>query len=101
MMASTKLERDFQKDVKAELERRLPGCLILKGNSSVRQGVPDWLILYKDRWAALEVKRDPDSPFRPNQPYYISLLGEMSFAAVIHQENFHEVLDEIQQALRA
>lgn len=99
MASQDKLERDFQRDVKAELERRLPGCFIIKGNSAVRQGIPDWLILYKDRWAMLEVKRSATSRFRPNQEYYISLLGEMSFAAVIHQQNFDEVLDAIQSTL--
>ena len=42
-------ESDFQHDTIEEIEARLPGCFVLKNDSRYCQGVPDFLILYKDR----------------------------------------------------
>lgn len=90
-------ESVYQAHVISELRRRLPGCFILKNDSSYLQGVPDLLVLYKTWWGMLEVKVSADSVFQPNQEYYLELLDEMSFAACIYPENEYEVLDEIQR----
>lgn len=78
-----------------------PGCFILKNDSSYLQGVPDLLILYKNKWAMLEVKASADEPYQPNQEYYLDLLDSMSFAATIYPENEEAVLNDLQQAFRA
>ena len=97
-----KKESRFQSGLIEELELRFPGCLVLKTDPTYIQGIPDLLILYRDRWAALEVKRsekemrDP----RPNQPYYVDRLNCMSFASFIYPENKEEVLNEMERSLQ-
>ena len=53
-----KLESKFQKELIDEVKERYPGCVALKNDSSYIQGFPDWTILYKDRWATLEIKKE-------------------------------------------
>lgn len=94
-------ESKYQAHVISELRDLLPGCFILKNDSGYLQGIPDLLVLYGDRWAMLEVKLSIDSPFQPNQEYYLELLDEMSFAACIYPENEYEVLDALQRQFKA
>ena len=64
------------------------------------QGIPDLLVLYENKWAALEGKKSANAPHRPNQDYYVNLMNKMSFASFIYPENKEEVLYELQQAFR-
>lgn len=96
-----KLERDFQAKLIKELKSIFPGCIIMKNDPDYIQGIPDLIILYKNKWAALEVKRSADATHRPNQDYYVDKMDDMSFAAFIYPENKEEVLYELQQALFA
>ena len=93
-----RLERDFQPTLIKEIETIFPGCLVLKGDSARRQGVPDLIILYQDKWAALEVKKSANEKTRPNQPYYVDKMNEMSYSSFIYPENKEAVLRELQQA---
>ena len=52
-----KLERDFQARLIKEIKQIFKGCIVMKNDSSYIQGIPDLLILYRDKWAALEVKK--------------------------------------------
>ena len=94
------LERNFQSYVIKRLKQIFPGCYILKNDSSYMQGIPDILILYNNKWAMLEFKKEKTSRHRPNQDYHVDKLNEMSFAAFIYPENMEEVLNDIQQALQ-
>lgn len=93
------LERDFQAKLIRELRTRYPrpDGIVMKVDPI--QGLPDILILYKDRWAALEVKRSLTAKHQPNQDYYVDTMDRMSFARFISPENKEEVLHELQQAL--
>lgn len=93
-------ENKFQESLVKEIEELLPGSIVLKNDPNYIQGIPDLTILYKNKWAALEVKDSRNAKKRPNQPYYVDLLDEMSFSRFIYPENKEEVLDELQRALK-
>jgi len=94
-----KLESRFQAELILDLKDLFPGCIVLKNDEQYIQGIPDLLILFGDRWAALESKRSEHEPYRPNQEYYIDRMAHMSYASMICPENKEEVLYELQQAL--
>lgn len=95
------LEREYQTTVLDKLRQMFPACLILKNDSSYQQGIPDWLILFRDKWAMLEIKASEKSRRQPNQDYYVDLLDQMSFAAFICPENERDVLDALQRSFQA
>lgn len=95
------LENKFQSDLIKELERRFPGCMVVKNDPNYRQGFPDLTILHGQHWAALECKKDSRAKKQPNQDYYVGRLNEMSFSRFISPENKEEVLDELQQAFES
>lgn len=92
------LENRFKTKLVGELKNMFPGCIITHLDPNENQGWPDLLILYKDKWAALEGKKDKNSKHRPNQDYWVDVMGDMSFAAFIYPENKEEVLHALQQA---
>jgi hypothetical protein len=85
-------ETTYQLALVDKLKVMFPGCLILKNDPADRQGIPDLLILWGERWAMLEVKRSERSPTQPNQEYYVDHYNQMSFAAFIYPEIDDEVL---------
>lgn len=91
------LESKFQADLIKDLKKIFPGCIVMKNDSSYIQGIPDLLVLYKDKWASLEVKKNANAKKRPNQDYYVGLMNGMSFARFICPENKDAVLDDLQQ----
>lgn len=95
----SRLERDFQSKLIKELKVLFKGCVIIKNDPNYIQGIPDLLILYNDRWAALEVKNSRTAHHQPNQEYYVEMMNRMSFAAFIYPENKEDVLYELQQTL--
>ena len=88
-------ESKFQADLKKELKSMFPGCIVTKLDSGDIQGIPDLLVLYKDKWATLENKRSSTASKRPNQEYYVNKMNEMSFSRFIFPENKEEVLNEL------
>ena len=99
--SSVRLERTFQSSLIQELLERFPGCFVLKLDPNYIQGIPDLLVLWRNRWAVLECKQSERAAHRPNQDYYISILNEMSFARFICPENKEEVLRELQSAFQS
>ena len=96
-----KLEKDFQSGLIKELKERFPGCVVMKNDPSYIQGVPDLTVLYNNKWAALEDKKDANATHRPNQDYYVNMLNDMSFASFIYPENKEEVLNAMEQSFKA
>lgn len=94
-------ENQYQAELKKRLKNMFPGCLVTKLDSSDIQGIPDLLILYKNKWAILEVKKDTEAPHRPNQDYYVNKLNDMSFSRFIFPENEEEVLNELYKAFKS
>lgn len=95
------LENKFKTKLIRELKELFPGCIVLHPDANLIQGIPDLLILYGNRWAALEGKKFSGASRRPNQDYYVDLMNRMSFAAFIYPENKEAVLHELQQAFRS
>lgn len=94
-------ESQFQAQLIKKLNKMLPGIIVLKNDPNYIQGIPDLILLYKNRWAALEVKRGATASVRPNQAHYVRTMYAMSYAAFIYPENESEILNEVQQSLTA
>lgn len=95
-----KLESKFQAELKKELKTLFPGCIVTKLDSGDIQGIPDLLILFKDKWATLECKKTAKASHRPNQDYYVDLMNKMSFSRFIYPENKEDILNELIQIFR-
>ena len=95
-----KKESDFQGDLIEKIKSRLPGAIVTKLDARYIQGIPDLLVLYKNKWATLECKRAANASHRPNQDYYVNKMNNMSFSRFIYPENKEEVLHDLEQAFK-
>ena len=91
------LERDYQKKLVKTLKDIFPGCIVVKNDAQLKQGIPDLLVLYKDKWVALEVKQSETASHRPNQDRYVERMNNMSYAAVIYPENEEKIFSELKE----
>ena len=98
---ASKVEREYQAKLIKRIKELLPGCIVMKNDPEYIQGIPDLTVLYHNKWATLEVKREKNAKHRPNQDYYVGMMDEMSFSKFIYPENEEEVLIELQSALRS
>lgn len=98
-----KKENSYQSSLVKKLKAMFPGCMVTKLDSGHTQGIPDLLILFKDKWATLEVKRSAEERKkpRPNQEYYVKKMDDMSFSRFIFPENEKEVLSELSTVLKS
>ena len=92
-------ESKFQSDLKKELKKTFPDSIVTNLDSRDIQGIPDLLILYKNKWATLENKRSSKAHKQPNQEYYVNKMNDMSFSRFIYPENKEEVLTELKKYL--
>lgn len=91
-------ENKFQARLIKEIKELFPGCIVLKNDPNYIQGIPDLLILFKDKWRSLECKRSLKAKKQSNQKYYVDLMNKMSFSAFISPENKKEVLHDLGKA---
>ena len=94
------LENRFKTNLIQDLKNLFPGCMVVHLDPNEIQGIPDLLVLYKDRWAALEGKKAAHAAVRPNQEYYVNKMNDMSYASFIYPENKEEVLYEISRVFQ-
>lgn len=94
-------EASFQRGLIKEIKDRFPGSIVLKTDPKYKQGMPDLLILYKDKWASLEVKRDAKAKHQPNQDYYVGRMREMSYSAFIFPENKEAILNGMERSFKS
>lgn len=92
-------ENDFQSKLIKELKSKFIGCEIIKNDSNYIQGICDLIILYKNKWAMLEIKQSKKAKKQPNQEYYVDKFGKMSYAAFIYPENKEKILNELERSL--
>jgi len=88
-----KRESKFQRDLVKELKAEYPGSYVFKING--KQGYPDLIFLYEDKWATLECKKSAKAKHRPNQDEHVERMNNMSFSSFIYPENKQEVLHEL------
>lgn len=98
MARSSKLESGFQDKLRDDLKEMFPGCMIFKMDQI--QGIPDLLVLHKNKWASLECKKNAKAIKQPNQEYYVDQMNNMSFSRFIYPENKNEVLEELREAFK-
>lgn len=89
------LENKFQANLIKKIKSAYSDCFVMKNDSSYMQGVPDLLVLYKNKWATLECKKSKNARHQPNQDYYVGKMDEMSFSRFIFPENEEEVLADL------
>lgn len=70
-------------------------AMVLKNDSSYRQGIPDLVVFYEGKWAWLEVKIAEKAPHRPNQNWYIEWADERAFGKFIYPENEDRILEQL------
>lgn len=89
------LENKFQAKLIKKLKTLYPDCIVMKNDPTYIQGIPDLLILHKDKWASLECKKSANARHQPNQDYYVGKMNDMSFSSFICPENEDEVLTQL------
>lgn len=92
-------ENQYQGRLIKKLRKTFPDAFIIKTDPNYLQGIPDILILERDRWASLEVKVTANARHQPNQDEYVAQMNDMSFSRFIYPENEKEVLHDLEQAL--
>ena len=93
-------ENQFQRTLVKEIRNHYNNeCIVTKLDSGYIQGIPDLLILHKDKWATLECKKSKNAHRQPNQQYYVDKMDKMSFSKFIYPENKEEVLNELHETL--
>ena len=80
-------ESKFQSNLIKKIKNTFEGCIVMKTDPNYIQGLPDILILYKDKWAALECKKSSKAHHQPNQSYFVDIMNKMSFSRFIYPEN--------------
>ena len=95
------LENKFQSKLIKKIKKQFPGCIVMKSDSSYIQGIPDLLVLHRDRWASLECKKNASATKQPNQKYYVGLMDKMSFSRFVSPENEEDVLRELSEAFES
>lgn len=93
-------EGNFKEKLIKDIEKEFPGCIVTKLEADFKNGIPDVLVLHKDKWATLECKKNEKEVYkqRPNkmaQDHYVSSMDKMSFSRYVYPENKEEVLNEL------
>ena len=90
-----KSETVFSREFRQAISKVYPETIWIRTSPNQIQGIPDWIMLYQNRYFVFEFKKYEGAPSRPNQPYYVALLNDWSYARFVYPENREEVLDEV------
>lgn len=91
------LESKFQAKLVRRIKDTFPGCIVMKTDPSQHLGIPDLLILHKDKWASLECKRNGKAHKQGGQDRQVARMNEMSFSRFVFPENEEEVMNELRE----
>ena len=89
------LESQFQKLLIGRIKAEFPDAIVLKNDPTYIQGIPDLLVLYGDKWAALECKAYSGASVQPNQQYWLEKMQTMAFAAFANPQNMENILEQL------
>lgn len=90
----------YQSKLIKAIKETFPGSIVLKNNANLNPGISDLLVLYEDKWCAIEVKRDAHAPYQPGQEYYLEKMGKMSCAMTAYPENHKDTINGLQHAFQ-
>lgn len=93
-------ETEYYRIIANRIKEISPEIDIVKLDPVLYQGIPDYLILYKNKHAFLEIKISERAGRRPNQEYYVNLFNERSgFSRFIYPENEDQVINDLAKFL--
>lgn len=95
------MESKFQAKLVKELKAMFPGSYVMKLDPTNHRGIPDLIILFKDKWATLECKDKECATHRPGQDRNVEKMNDMSYSSFIFPENKEKVLNDLQKLFRA
>lgn len=88
-------ENEYQRKLIKKIKDKYPDCIIMKEDANYIQGIPDLIVLNKNKWATLECKVSENEHHQPNQDYYVEKMNKMGFSRFIFPENEKIVLEEL------
>lgn len=92
-------ENMFQRKIIQRLKVEFPECVVMKQDPTYKQGIPDLVVFYHDKYAMLECKKSANASHQPQQDYYISKFNDWSYASFIYPENVDQVFKELSEVL--
>ena len=93
------MENRFKTKLCKRIKNEFPGSMIFHLNPTEKKGIPDLVVLHRDKWATLEGKREEKASKRLHQDYYVNKMNKMSYSSFIYPENEDEVLKEMHEYL--
>ena len=90
-------ENEFQRKVIKRLKGTFPDCIVMKQDAKYKQGIPDLVVFYKDRYTMLECKKNATAKHQEQQDYYISKFNDWSYASFVYPENVDQVFEELKE----
>lgn len=93
------MENKFKTKLCERIENEFPGSMVFHLDPTERSGIPDLLVLHKDKWATLEGKREKNAAKRRHQDYYVNKMNNMSYSSFIYPENEDKVIKEMHEYL--
>ena len=93
-------EGNFKKKLIKDIKKEFPGCIVTKLEADYCNGIPDILILHKDKWATLEAKKNKGEVTKERenklaQDHYVAKMNSMGYSSYVYPENKEEVLNEL------
>lgn len=93
------LENKFKTKLRKRIEKEFPGSMVMHLDPTEKSGIPDLLVLHKNKWATLEGKKEEDASKRQHQEYYVNKMNNMSYSSFIYPENEDQVIEEMHEYL--
>ena len=93
------MESKFQANLIQELKTRFPGSIVTKSDPGYIQGLPDLLILYKNKWGALECKKEGKHIIKLKRHHALNYNCGQLLWSNIKNDNFSQ-LGKMQKVLK-